>query len=299
LPELHPAQTVREGRVDYRTLSLAGEGRTLHVAMAGEGRSIVLIHGALATHSDWMGPLVDGFAQRGRVFVVDRPGHGDSQRPRYQASPRQQADQIREGLQKLGLQRPLLIGHSFGAIVASAWAAAYPDEIAGLILAAPIAFPEFRPLEHPIFGPRALPFIGPLISEMSLRTFDAGMLAIAQRMMFAPHRPPPDWLARYPYSQVLQAAQMVEEGEDAANVFPGSPAAMIDYLAITAPVRILVGELDHIVYPLRHAKRLAMVLPSAELTARLDVGHMLHHTASDSLFEMTDELLSQTSGAAS
>lgn len=276
---------------EHHNLTLAGEGRTLHLVEAGAGRPLVLIHGALTTHTDWLGPLFDGFAKRGRAIAVDRPGHGASRRPRYQASPLQQADQIREALQQLGVERPILVGHSFGGIVALAWAAAYPDEVAGLVLAAPIAFQEFRALEHPFFGPRALPFIGPFISEAARRSVDPMLLKVVQKIMFAPHDPPGDWLARYPYETVLTAAQMLEEGEDANSVFPGSPTSLIDYGAIRAPLRILAGEMDHVVYPIRHAKRLATLLPQAQLTVRLDVGHMLHHTASDSLFQIVDDLM--------
>ena len=281
-------------------LSLAGAGRTLHVKTAGSGRDIVLIHGAMTTHTDWMGPLFDGFADRGRVFAVDRPGHGDSLRPRFHASPFEQARQIREGLQQLGLERPILIGQSFGAMVASAWAAAYPDEISGLVLVSPIAFPEFRAMEHPMFGPRALPFVGPMLAQIAAHTIDPAMTPLVQKIMFAPHDPPEDWLARYPYDRVLTAAAMVAEGEDATAMFPGSLAGLVNYFAITAPVRMLVGERDHVVYPIRHAKRIACLLPRAQLLVRLDAGHMLHHTASDSLFEIVDELLvaAQSVGAA-
>lgn len=276
---------------EQHDLTLAGEGRTLHLIEAGAGQSIALIHGALTTHTDWLGKLFDGFAARGRAIAVDRPGHGASRRPRYQASPLQQANQIREGLQQLGVERPILVGHSFGGIVALAWAAAYPDEVAGLVLAAPIAFQEFRAIEHPFFGPRALPLIGPFLSEAARLSLDPLLLKLVQKIMFAPHDSPPDWLARYPYATVLTAAQMLEEGEDANSVLPGSPTSLIDYSAIVAPMRILAGEMDQVVYPMRHAKRLATILPQAQLTVRLDVGHMLHHTAADSLFEIVDDLM--------
>lgn len=283
---------------EHRDLILSGDGRSLHVVQAGEGRPIVLIHGALTTHTDWLGPLLDGFASRGRAIAVDRPGHGESRRPRFQASPLQQADQIREGLAQLGVSRPILVGQSYGGIVALAWAAAYPEEVEGLLLAAPIAFQEFRPLEHPFFGPRAAPFLGPYLSEAARRTIDPVLLKLAQTIMFAPHPPPADWLARYPYAQILTGAQMLEEGEDANGVFPGSPASMLNYRAITAPTRILAGLLDQVVYPIRHAVRLDAVLQRSKLTLRPDVGHMLHHTASDTLFQLLDELLAETTAKA-
>jgi pimeloyl-ACP methyl ester carboxylesterase len=263
--------------------------RTLHVESAGSGRDIVLIHGARTTHTDWMGDLFDGFARRGRVLAVDRPGHGGSLRPRLNGSPHLQAAQIREALQRLGVERPLLIGHSFGALVASAWAAAHPDEVSGLVLVSPIAFPEFRPLEHPMFGPRAVPVIGPMLAKMAEPTLDRAMLPVVKKIMFAPDDPPPAWLERYPDDQILAAS--VSEGEDAAAILPSSPLGLINYFAITAPVRMLIGQRDHVIYPLKHARRLACLLPEAQVTARFDSGHMFHHSASDTLFAVVDELL--------
>ena len=47
--------------------------------------------------ADVFGSAVNAVSARGRVLAVDRPGHGESLRPRFKASPREQADQIREG----------------------------------------------------------------------------------------------------------------------------------------------------------------------------------------------------------
>lgn len=268
-----------------------GEGRSLHLVEGGQGRPIVLIHGAVHTHCDWMGSLFDGVSARGRAFAVDRPGHGESLRPRFRASPREQADQIREGLARLGVERPLVVGHSFGGMVALAWAAAYPGETAGLLLLAPIVFQEIRPVEHALFGPRAFPLVGPLVSEVALRTLDPGLLPIVQKLMFSPQPVSPDWLARYPFARILTAAQAVEEGEDVGNLTPGSPGGLIDFAAIQAPVRILTGDRDHIVDHNRHARRLATMLPQAELTVLEGVGHMLQHVESEAVFRALDELL--------
>jgi len=84
---------------------------------------------------------------------------------------------------------------------------------------------------------------------------------------------------------------MVEEGEDAATVLPGSPAALIDYRAVTAPIAIIAGERDQVAYPIRHAKRLAAMLPDATLTMQRDTGHMLHHIEPGPLFEALDRLI--------
>lgn len=276
---------------------ILGDGsRTLFVQSAGEGRDLVLIHGALTTHVDWLGGLFSQFARRGRVLAVDRPGHGQSRRLRFEGGPHQQARQIREGLAQLGVERPILVGHSFGGLVASAWASDYPQEVGGVVLVSPIAFPEFRLWEHARLGPRALPVIGPLLSQMTTRTTDPALMPLIQRIMFSPDAPPADWLARYPVGDILEAGHMVAEGEDALSILPGSPIALVNYAAIAAPVRIIAGAQDKVVSPNRHAKALAMLMPQAQLSMLWNDGHMIHHTAPETLFHVVDQLFVSLDG---
>src|SRR5205085_4313973 len=146
-----------------RTLELGG-GRTLHVAQAGEGPDLLLIHGALATMHDWIEGPAPSLAQTHRVTIVDRPGHGGSGRPRFEATPRDQALHIAAALDALGIASTQVLGHSFGGFVALALAEQRPDLVSGLALLAPLAFPELRAVEHSVLGPRAMPLLGPLLS---------------------------------------------------------------------------------------------------------------------------------------
>ena len=94
--------------------------RSLHFAERGEGAPIVLIHGAMLDHDDWT-MAADAAALPGRLIAVDRPGHGMSRRPRFEGSLERQARQLHDGLKALGVQRPILVGHSLGGGVALAY----------------------------------------------------------------------------------------------------------------------------------------------------------------------------------
>jgi pimeloyl-ACP methyl ester carboxylesterase len=275
-------------------LKLAANERTLRVAVGGRGRDIVLIHGALTTHIDWMGGVFERLAETCRVLAVDRPGHGGSRRPRFVASPMSQAAHIRDGLQQLDVSSPILIGHSFGAMVALAWAAEHPQEVAGLVLAAPIAFPEWRPFEHSMFGPCALPYLGPIAAGVAGPTLDRALLPAIQRLMFSPQAPPEGWLQRYPEEEVLRTDNLVCEGEDVAAMTPGAPTSLVNYYAIEAPVRILTGDRDRIAAPLLHGLRLAATLPRAESAVLPGKGHMLHHVATEAVVEAALTMSGQT-----
>ncbi|HEY8617729.1 alpha/beta hydrolase [Phenylobacterium sp.] len=277
-----------------QTVALDAE-RSLHLIREGDGLPIVLIHGALATHVDWLEAPLAAFAQRGLALAVDRPGHGSSARPRYDATPLAQARQIRAGLTALGVDVAgvRLVGHSFGGMVAMTWAAAWPEEVRSLLLLSPITRPEFRVTEHLMLGPRALPVFGPVIAEVARWSLDPVLLKMVQKLMFSPGQPPVDWLERYPAEVVLRPSQMVQEGEDAATLTPGSLAGLVDIRAIRCPVALVSGMGDKIVEHRQHAALMAAVMPQAALTLVEGIGHMPHHQALDQVLAAFDGLSAQ------
>jgi pimeloyl-ACP methyl ester carboxylesterase len=265
-----------------RTLDLGG-GRSLHAVQAGSGPDLLLIHGALTTHGDWLGGPFEALCRRHRVTAIDRPGHGLSRRGRFEGGPREQARQIADGLDALGIDRAVVAGHSLGGLVALALAERFPERVAALALIAPLTFPEPRPLEHLLLAPRSLPIAGPMLSAGAEASFDRPLLHLVHKMMFAPQDVPEPWTARYPYDCILDAGAMVKEGEDAAAVLPLSPSGAIAVTRIEAPTIILAGESDRIVNPALHARSLARLMPDARLTTLPGIGHMAHQVATDAV----------------
>lgn len=266
-----------------------GPDRSLHVVTGGEGVDILLLHGALATHQDWLaGPFGD-LLQFGRIIVVDRPGHGRSRRPRYEASPRAQAAQIREGLRALDVKRPVIVAHSFGGRTALAYAEQFPDEVAELILLAPAAFPELRPLEHSLLAPRAFPIGGPVWARLMTWSFDRPMLEMIHQSMFAPQIPHGRWKQAYEWNHVLDPAQSVAQGEEFVEFHPFGRPDPFDFRTITVPTHILAGTGDLILRDWRQARPLAQILPNARLTLLEGVGHMVHHSATEALIAAVEE----------
>jgi pimeloyl-ACP methyl ester carboxylesterase len=85
----------------------------------------------------WIQPAIAEFAT---VVSYDRPGLGwsDPTPDKDILDPRDTADRLHAALQKLGLPGPyLLVGHSYGGLTSRVFAAAYPDEINGLVLVDP------------------------------------------------------------------------------------------------------------------------------------------------------------------
>ena len=265
-----------------QTLDL-GSGRSLHVHQQGSGPDLVLIHGAMTTGHDWLvSPVHEALARSHRVTVIDRPGHGLSRRPRFGGTPREQADQIAEGLAKLGIRRALFAAHSYGALVALAIAERHAPLVAELVLVSPLAFPEPRLIEHSMLAPRSTPLFGPLFARFAEFTqLDRPMVDLLHHVMFAPAPVPPEWKESYPYPLILNAKAMVSEAEDSASMLPMSPAGTLDMRGIQVRTRVLTGTSDRVVEDERQAKALARQLPHGSVTEVEGAGHMLHHSHPD------------------
>jgi pimeloyl-ACP methyl ester carboxylesterase len=83
----------------------------------------VLVHGLTFSRRTW-DPIIDRLAGRFRCVALDLPGHGES--PGLPRSKEEPIDRIHEFLTSFGIARPVLVGHSQGAIQATMYAARYP-----------------------------------------------------------------------------------------------------------------------------------------------------------------------------
>jgi pimeloyl-ACP methyl ester carboxylesterase len=244
----------------------------------------------MATSHDWLAGPAGALAEEARVTVVDRPGHGLSRRPRFVGTPRDQAGQIAGGLDRLGVGPSVVVGHSFGALVALALAERFAERVTRLVLVSPLIFPEPRLLEHGLMAPRSIPLIGPLLSRAGRQSgMDRAAIEWIQAVMFSPEPVPHPWKESFPFDQVLDPDALVHEGEDSASILPLSPAGTIDLRRIEVPVHVLVGTGDRVVEQERQGKTLARLLPDGRLTEIEGAGHMLHHSHSEIVLRVVRE----------
>jgi len=120
------------------------DGVRLHYVDDGPAAAppVVLIHGNPGFLTDF-DPARAALRRAGyRVVAFDRPGHGYSARPhpgRY--TPEVQARLLHDLLARLGVARPVLVGHSWGTTLALVYALQYPGDVRGLVLAGTVAYP--------------------------------------------------------------------------------------------------------------------------------------------------------------
>lgn len=111
-------------------------GHEIFHTESGAGRDVLLIHGWACDGSDWAW-LVTDLAKDHRVVVIDNRGHGRSTDPGLY-SPELFADDAAQVIAQLGLDRPIVVGHSMGTTIASALAVERPELVSALVLIDPV-----------------------------------------------------------------------------------------------------------------------------------------------------------------
>ena len=126
---------------------LVANGLNFHYQQAGAGPDVVLIHGVTGDLSIWF--LCEAMGILGRSFRVtafDLRGHGYSDVPPDGYTSADQAGDRLAIMDALEIDRAMLVGHSFGAVIAMHAAVLFPDRIDAVVLSDP-CFPALRHLE--------------------------------------------------------------------------------------------------------------------------------------------------------
>jgi pimeloyl-ACP methyl ester carboxylesterase len=269
------------------------DGGRLHIVEAGPADApvVVLLHGAAGNLNDLRAALGAKLAARYHVILVDRPGHGWSDRPggRADATPARQAQLIHQALMKIGVTRAIFAGHSWSGALAPAYALAFPDEVAGLVLLAPVGNPWQGGVGF-IEEIAALPVIGPLLARTMVLPAGYLVFAAAVRNVFAPETPPPDYAAQAQARMILRPSEFLANAEDLAVLKDAVTAQSAHYGEIEAPVAIIAGTADTIVNPDVQARALAKQFPQATLTMLPGVGHMVHYAAPGAVIAAVDAI---------
>ena len=106
---------------------LVRDGIRLYFEDAGRGTPpLLFVHGWTCNHS-MLAPQIEAFRGRHRVVAVDLRGHGQSDKPEQAYTMGGFADDLAWLCRELGIERPVVIGHSMGGVIALTLAAHHPD----------------------------------------------------------------------------------------------------------------------------------------------------------------------------
>jgi pimeloyl-ACP methyl ester carboxylesterase len=273
------------------------DGVRLHFIIVGdpEAPPLVMFHGNGTLLQDLIiSGLVDAASSKFRVICFDRPGFGHSSRPRSVIwSPERQAELFCAALTRLGIERPLLLGQSWGTLVALAMAARNSERVKGLVLVSGYYFPTWRVdvwfasiAAIPLIGDALRYTISPISSWLGLPLF--------AKKTFAPKPVPEIVKKEYPRLMLIRPSQLRAVAEDSAFLLPSAATLTTSYCRLKCPTAIIAGRDDEIVDS-EQAVRLQKAMPHAAVTLVPEAGHMVHYFTANGIVK-TAEVVSVEAG---
>ena len=245
-----------------RRHDLVIDGLRLHVAEAGAGPALLLVHGLTASHAVWQ-PTIEAFADRWRVIAPDLPGHGESAKPDAPYTIDFFAGMMRSLARALDVQEAVVCGSSLGGRVALELALWYPGFTRALVLAAPAV--GYSIAMRPV-GQALRAFTGPRILRASLEPFFAQNFHDRTR------------LGHVTRNRILQERLTAPDFPDFARAVARSLAGVLrserqPIERVTQPVLVVWGRQDRLV-PLRRSAEILRRIPHARLQVLERCGHL-------------------------
>jgi len=270
----------------YERQSVVVDGVALNYVSAGSGRPVVLIHGNPGSYQDYTLAVFERLIKSYYVVAFDRPGHGFSERhDSVQTTVEVQARIVHDALQRLAIEKPVLVGHSWGGSLVLAAAVAYQKDLSGIVLLAPAAYPSVRvewwsllprvPLLGEFVVNRLTPFLGRAFVRKSLKqAYDPQELQHEYAEQSAEMWMRPDHIRACAYDERTLAASLRGLSQY--------------YCDIEIPVVIVTGSADRLLDPNEHAYPLQRAIKNSKLVVLPETGHQLPQTHPDAVIAAID-----------
>jgi pimeloyl-ACP methyl ester carboxylesterase len=273
---------------DFDQVDVSANGYRLSCYLLGKGDPLLLLHGLGGTKVTWF-PVLTELAEHHRLIVPDLPGHGESEKPRADYSPRFYSRAVRHLLDEVGVQEAGVVGNSLGGRIALELALRSPGRVASLLLLDP-SVPGLR-WRYIMGFTRVFP------SELGRVPFplrERLMRAAIRRLFAHPERIWDEALG-------AGATEFIRIYRDPAarmaffstlrHIVTEQPEAFFSSLRrVKQPALVLFGDQDRLVPP-RLGVRLAQHLPNSTFVALPGVGHVPHfESARETLNAMRDFL---------
>lgn len=266
------------------------DGTRVHYVRKGTGPDLVLLHGAGGNLREFTFDMFDQLTDRFTVTAFDRPGLGYTDRlPSVNRGafategegPIAQATLLRSAAALIGIENPIVAGHSFGGVVTMGWGHEgldndSPVNASALVMMAGVCMPwpgelgTYYTVNGSALGGAVIP---PMIAayasdERVAATIDG---------IFAPN-PVPEGYADYIGANLAIRPTTFRANVRQVNTLRPHVVEMSKrYAEFQMPIEIVHGDADTSVPINVHSEELIKIVPSANLTRLPGVGHMPHH----------------------
>ena len=233
-----------EAGITSRHVTLPSAER-VHVVESGppDGLPVLLCHGWGACVYSWAGMLPALAAAGYRAIAVDMPGHGrsDAGNEGFGYTVQAMTARVAAIVETLGIDRPVIVGHSMSGRIALQYALDRPDRVRGLALLAPIGVGSLRPSIKRVGQP--LLAAGVWLGPLAIRRWVVGLVmnAATGRLRRPSPRDVDEYWAPSQWGKYARAIHALLRDFD----WRALGAATIGSLPM--PVVIVLGELDPLV----------------------------------------------------
>lgn len=260
-------------------------GRRIHLTdTGGDGRAVVLVHGANGNLRDFSFDLIGRLSDHYRVIAVDRPGLGWSDGlGAADSDPSEQARLLRAALRQRGVRDPILVGHSYGGAVTMAWALEAPDDVSGVVLLGAATHPwdgalgTWYQINDTALGRPARALAAAFAPDARI----AGVL----ESVFEPDAVPTGYTDHFGAELALRRDVQATNTRQVNALNTHVARMQPRYAGLDLPIEVLHGTADTIVGLEIHARRMVQEVATARLTELEGVGHMPHHARPDAVVE--------------
>lgn len=301
LTGLQPATALADPDSRFVEVPLGGDALAIHYKEAGAGQALLLLHGFGASLFSWrevMAPLSETW----RVVAFDRPAFGLTERPMRKQwgtpsdwrtgipySANAQATMTLHLMDRLGMQRAVLVGNSAGGAVAMLTALEHPERVRALVLISPaVSMGGANALVHWVLQTPQMQHLGPLLA----RRIQSWGMDFARSAWHDPSRITGEiW-------QGYLAPLQIENWDRALWELTAASRAthLQERLAeLKLPILVITGDDDRIV-PTVQSRRLAQELPNATLVVLPACGHLAHEECPQPTLEAIQHFLSALPG---
>lgn len=271
------------------------DGVPVHYAVMGTGPDLVLLHGASGNLKDFTMGFAQELAERYRVILFDRPGMGWTGRlPGHggpwnnsEETPMEQAALLQQAADRIGVTHPIVLGHSFGGIVALAWGLSRPQDTAALVLVSAVAEPWPGDLgwTYTVSGSRVG---GALFVPLVTAFVPQDFIADNVDAIFSPQQAPENYADHIGIGLTLRRVSLRANAQQVNALRPHVVKMQKDYGALTMPIEMVHGDADTIVPLSVHAEVLMGDVPNGALEVLQGAGHMPHHSHRDDVTAAID-----------
>jgi pimeloyl-ACP methyl ester carboxylesterase/putative sterol carrier protein len=273
---------------DLDQVEVVADGLRISTYIQGKGDPLLLLHGLGGTKITWF-PLLPELAERHRLIVPDLPGHGESEKPREDYTPRFYARVLRHLMDEVGVDKAAVIGNSLGGRITLELALRSPSRVSSLILLDP-SVPGLR--WRYVFG-----FTRVFPTELGAVPFmvrERWMRAIIRRLFAHPEVLSDEAFA-------AGASEFIRIYQDPAarmaffsslrHILTEPPEQFFGTLRrIKQPTLVVFGDNDRLVPP-RLGVRLAQHLPNSTFMVLPGVGHVPQFEATRETLDAIDGFL--------